>query len=373
MPRCRECNLIVNAAAEYCPRCGTPVPTRSRDLKRGVLVVAVLLFILFIALRNGGNGETAPTKASPVSVSNPFQVAIEASVSGSARPTVTGTTNLPNGTQLMVWLEKPWLPDGKERVAASLPACGDDDCFPLQTYTKLPNDGGFGVLVKNGRFSDGPFTYKEAAPRPGNYVLVVSSFFAALQPADVRAIIGELGENMTGPLVGGCCFGSHMDHAEIQKELDKERSSVPTLGASIYYARYVEIGPPQQSNAIPSTAHTAAPPIGAIGDRYPEAEHQHQTRQVDTLLNYVRVVYFALGCKVFYPEFENTEGIANILINTAYIGLKFPKIPPGELTKAKSEGAARASREGCGFWREHPQAVYEMRRAVDASLRAAVP
>jgi RNA polymerase subunit RPABC4/transcription elongation factor Spt4 len=242
MARCRECNLIVNAAAEYCPRCGTPMPARFRISGRGIFIVVVVLIISAVVLRNGGRGETAPTKALAASVSSPFQVAIEASASGDARPTATGTTNLPDGTQLMIWLQKPWLPDGKERMAAGLTACGDDDCFSLQTYTKLPNAHGFGVVVKNGRFSDGPFDYKGAAPRPGNYVLVVSSFFASLQPPEVRAVIGELGENMTGPLVGGCCFGSHKDQAEIQKELDEQRRAAPVVGASIYYARYVEIG-----------------------------------------------------------------------------------------------------------------------------------
>jgi hypothetical protein len=258
MPRCRECNLIVNATAEHCPRCGTPVPARFRVSGRRIFIVVVALIISAVALRNGGSRETAPTKVLAASASGPFQVAIEASVSGDARPMVTGTTNLPDGMQLMVWLVKPWLPDGKERLAAGLPACGDDDCFPLQTYTKLPNAPGFGVVVKNGRFSDGPFDYKGAALRSGNYVLAVMSFFASAQPPEVRAVIGQLGENMTGPLVGGCCFGSHQDQAEIQKQLDDERRSAPVLGASIYYARYVQIGQPQQSNAVPSPAATLA-------------------------------------------------------------------------------------------------------------------
>jgi hypothetical protein len=154
---------------------------------------------------------------------------------------VTGTTNLPDGAELMIWLIKPWLPNGKERLAAGLPACGDEDCFPLQTNKRLPDGVGFGVVVKNGHFSDGPFTYKEAALRPGTYVLEVTVYYATLQPTGVRAIIGEHGENMSGPLVGACCFGSHLNQAEIQKQLDKEREAAPIIGASAYYARYVTI------------------------------------------------------------------------------------------------------------------------------------
>jgi hypothetical protein len=173
--------------------------------------------------------------------SHPFVVSIETSFSGGARPTVTGTTNLPDGMQLTMRLQKPWLPNVKERLAAGLTACGDDDCSPLMTHSNLPNGVGFGVIVKNGHFSDGPFTDKGAALRPGLYVLEVIGFWAATQPPDVRAKIGELGENMTGPLVGGCCFGGHLDQAEIQKVLDKQRSSASILGASIYYAGYVTI------------------------------------------------------------------------------------------------------------------------------------
>ena len=192
--------------------------------------------------RQGTAAPVPPAPMRPVTVSQPFVVAVETSVSGGARPTVTGTTNLPDGTQLYIWLKKPWLPNGKERLAVGLSACGDD-CFPVQTNSKLPDGVGLGVVVKNGHFSDGPFTDNGAALRPGEYVLEVSSYFAATQPADVRAIIGPLGENMTGPLVGGCCFGSNMSQAEIQKELDKLRSATPTVGASFYYARYVTIGP----------------------------------------------------------------------------------------------------------------------------------
>jgi hypothetical protein len=53
---------------------------------------------------------------------SPFVVAIETSVSGGARPTIRGTTNLPDGTHLWVDLRKPYLPNAKERLAVGLPA-----------------------------------------------------------------------------------------------------------------------------------------------------------------------------------------------------------------------------------------------------------
>jgi TPR repeat protein len=176
------------------------------------------------------------------SASKTFVVAIEASVSGGARPIITGTTNLPDGTQLVMWLAQPWLPDAKERLAAGRTACGNDSCAPLQTYSKLPNGVGNGVVVQNGHFTDGPFTYEGSPLRPGNYVLEILVYSSILQPEDVRSVIGQHGENMAGRLVNGCCFGHHMTPAEIQDELDKLRRGTPITGAMLYYARNVVVG-----------------------------------------------------------------------------------------------------------------------------------
>ena len=44
-------------------------------------------------------------------------------------PTISGTTDLPEGTKLFIDLLKPHLPNGQQRMAQGLPAC-EDDCFP---------------------------------------------------------------------------------------------------------------------------------------------------------------------------------------------------------------------------------------------------
>jgi hypothetical protein len=252
------------------------------SVRWGVLVVVVIGAVVLLKLNGSENDpsktstESAPTAggytpspvaSSPAAASQPFVVAIKTTVSGGARPIVKGTTNLPDGTHLSIWLKQPWLPNAKERMSIGLCAVGDDCPFPLvatQTGTKKGLDE---VVVKNGQFNEGPFTDKGAALSPGTYVLEVSLTFAADQPADVLAIIGPLGENMTGPLVGGCCFGPGWDQAEIQKSMDKTREAAPILGASIYYARYVEIGQPKQSNAQSATPslRTASRPEAQIG------------------------------------------------------------------------------------------------------------
>ena len=55
----------------------------------------------------------------------------DVSVRGGLFPIISGTTDLPDGTVLFVNVRKPWLPDGAQRVARGIPACGDD-CIPAE-------------------------------------------------------------------------------------------------------------------------------------------------------------------------------------------------------------------------------------------------
>ena len=265
MPRCRQCNLEVSSVAQNCPRCGVPLPARFRiSTRRMVVAVAVVsLLIAFVAVedgRRGGSRETERTQASPAAVAQPFVVAIDASVSGGARPIVTGTTNLPDGTSLLIGLTKPYAPNGRERLAAGFPPCVEmsssgNSCGSLSANgRRIYNE----VVVKNGRFSDGPFTDEGAALPPGTYGLEVWNMIGGvggIQPPSVLAIIGQHGENLTGPLVNACCFLFPFDMDEKLKERAmnkameeerRERDQAAREGfpyTSILYARYVMIEP----------------------------------------------------------------------------------------------------------------------------------
>jgi hypothetical protein len=130
---------------------------------------------------------------------------------------ISGTTNLPDGMLLNVWLKKPWLPDARQRLAAGLAACSGD-CIPL-----IADHGSTTVTVKSGRFSYGPISDKGAALTPSTYVLEITSPAAAVEPPEVRAVIGERGENITGPLAGGRCFGEDSADAEVPKAMEVQR------------------------------------------------------------------------------------------------------------------------------------------------------
>jgi hypothetical protein len=186
-----------------------------------------------------------PPPIRSASVSQPFVVAIEESVSEGARPIVSGTTNLPDGTQLTILIRKPRLPNAEERLGVDLAACGDDCSSSTATGTALG-----GVAVKNGQFRDGPFTDKGDALSPGTYVLEIMIPEAASQPPGVLAIIGPRGENMTGPLVGACCLAGAQGQRAIENTIDEKLREAPIFGASIYYARYVEINPNPSTEAF---------------------------------------------------------------------------------------------------------------------------
>lgn len=92
------------------------------------------------------------------------------STHGGGFPTIDGQTNLPDGTQLFVTLKKPWLPDGAERIAHGLAACGED-CIPAQGPDGLM---GIKVTVERGRFTAGPFSFRGGPAAPAIYPVEIS-------------------------------------------------------------------------------------------------------------------------------------------------------------------------------------------------------
>lgn len=89
------------------------------------------------------------------------------------RPVVTGETNLPDGTE------------GIASIKSKTTKKGGSDEFTVQ----------------GGRFRAGPFSDGGQGLAPGNYTLDVTIAIAQVQPPQVRAVIGQNGENLRGPLV----------------------------------------------------------------------------------------------------------------------------------------------------------------------------
>jgi hypothetical protein len=89
------------------------------------------------------------------------------------RPIVTGQTNLPDGTQLLLTISRA------------------ESRFEAQSKVKV---------VKGG-FRSEQFSQKGADLNPGKYKLEIVMPVAAVQTPEVRAVIGTNGEKMSGPLV----------------------------------------------------------------------------------------------------------------------------------------------------------------------------
>jgi len=89
------------------------------------------------------------------------------SISGGTRPIITGTANIQDGRQLVFVVQKPYLPDAIQRLSRGLPAC-KDNCLPADVEGKAAT-----TIVKDGRFSIGPFTFRGAPFGPAKYLLLI--------------------------------------------------------------------------------------------------------------------------------------------------------------------------------------------------------
>jgi hypothetical protein len=91
------------------------------------------------------------------------------SIDGGNYPIIRGDTNLPNGTKLFINLKKPWLPNGAQRLAQGLAACGED-CLPA---TGPDHHLGINVIVQSGTFVAGPFSFNDRPFSPNIYPLEI--------------------------------------------------------------------------------------------------------------------------------------------------------------------------------------------------------
>jgi len=144
----------------------------------------------YLTLEGNPPGPTSagPTSAGPavneatisrdVHPAKPIDVTLKLTVelAEGNRPILRGTTNLPNGTHLMTSVLRP----------------------PM--HVVYPGWGSWyepRCIVQNGAFTSGPYDPLST----GEYVADATMPFADLEPASVQAIVGKLGEHLTGPLV----------------------------------------------------------------------------------------------------------------------------------------------------------------------------
>lgn len=118
------------------------------------------------------------------------------------RPVVTGETNLPDGTE------------GFASIESKTTKKGGSDKFTVQ----------------GGRFRAGPFSDGGQGLAPGSYTLDVTIAIAQVQPPQVRAIIGQNGENLRGPLVERDGIGTSV---QLSQDFRLDERGKVTAGADI--------------------------------------------------------------------------------------------------------------------------------------------
>jgi len=195
----------------------------------------------------------------------PFVVKIDTSVSGGAFPIVSGRTNLPEGTELMVMVTpcnpdpfrfpaEPHCPPGMTSPYDSHPPDGTDRWPGLVQADDAGHMGDF-VTVKDGQFVGHPwFRAGHQGLYEGTYIVEVMD--GPDEPPDVQALFtgddhDDLYMALSGPIV-----------------VSKYEPASPRLGImspytvkSINYHRFFTVGPNPADDPVPSRAAATAPGV----------------------------------------------------------------------------------------------------------------
>jgi len=112
-----------------------------------------------------------------------FEPYLDAIVLGTTRPVVSGETNLPDGSAIMVAVARQEMPFSAQAKA----------------------------VVAGGRFKTEPFSDNGKDLRPGRYDVTITMSMAGEQPATVQSVVGKHGEKLTGKLVKLGPFGVYLE------------------------------------------------------------------------------------------------------------------------------------------------------------------
>lgn len=127
-----------------------------------------------------------------------FNVTMSITSDGSDKPTIIGTTNLPDGIELMATIS---------REANSYRASGKG-------------------VVKDGKFQIGPFSQGKTGLNPGQYIVEISMSLASLQPPKTWPIIGNDGSSLEGSFVKKSEVGGNWLYYKSKIKVGKEPSSL---------------------------------------------------------------------------------------------------------------------------------------------------
>jgi hypothetical protein len=120
-----------------------------------------------------------------------FEPTMDIFVENPLQPIFHGSTNLPDGSELMLTLAR------------------SQSGYMAQSQMK----------VAGGHFTTEQFSADGAPLNPGHYKVEISMSMAALQPASVQAVIGSEGQKMTGKLVARSVLGGFVFDYVTEKQI----------------------------------------------------------------------------------------------------------------------------------------------------------
>ena len=162
---CRECTAMVSQKATFCSKCGVPKPVTAQKHTFALVLIGILVFFVLPSPRSTAEPATVPFDVS-------FDVNMDINYQ---KPIIRARTNLPEGTAFMISVANPI------------------------------NEGGTGyfgnykaAVSPAGVVEFGPITNQGESLPPGTYHVSIDSGMMGLQPKNVRDILGQKGENLTG-------------------------------------------------------------------------------------------------------------------------------------------------------------------------------
>lgn len=132
-----------------------------------------------------------------------INVSLTIEIVSASQPILRGTTNLPDGTEIMCDIsDEKWFTADPNKPS---------DGYIAQAKTQ----------VCHGYFDCGPFGFRGRDFPPGKYQASALVSVPGVQPPSVQKTIGSKGENLHGPLVHASDFGSPV--VEVKKRFVIER------------------------------------------------------------------------------------------------------------------------------------------------------